>query len=72
MQSRRTVRPVGLFFWGSTWSATAWCELRNAFRNFRIDRMAEVHVLDERFTDAPGQTLEDFLKLAEDWRLAQR
>jgi len=72
MQSRRTVRPVGLFFWGSTWSATAWCELRNAFRNFRLDRMVEVHVLDERFIDAPGQTLEDFLKLAEDWRLAQR
>jgi predicted DNA-binding transcriptional regulator YafY len=72
MHSDRTVRPLGLFFWGSSWSATAWCELRNAFRNFRLDRMAELRVLDEQFTAAPGQTLEDFLKLAEDWRLPNR
>jgi predicted DNA-binding transcriptional regulator YafY len=58
--TERTVRPLGLFFWGSGWSMAAWCELRTGFRNFRLDRMASLDVLDERFEAEPGQTLEDF------------
>src|SRR5262245_19269957 len=29
----RTVQPLGLFYWGATWSLGAWCELRTGFRN---------------------------------------
>ena len=72
-RSERAVRPLALSFWGATWSLTAWCELRQAFRNFRLDRMDELRVLDDRFADEPGKTLEDFLKLmgtetASGWR----
>ncbi|MDU8929237.1 YafY family protein [Alisedimentitalea sp. MJ-SS2] len=35
----RTIRPLGLFFWGKVWTLVAWCELRNDFRMFRIDRI---------------------------------
>jgi predicted DNA-binding transcriptional regulator YafY len=59
--SARTVRPLGIFFWGKTWTLAAWCELRTDFRNFRLDRMAEPAVLDDRFTDEPGRTLQDML-----------
>ena len=38
--SLRVVRPLGLFFWGKVWTLVAWCELRNDFRMFRIDRIA--------------------------------
>jgi predicted DNA-binding transcriptional regulator YafY len=58
--SERTVQPLGLFYWGHAWSLGAWCELRQDFRNFRIDRMREVAVLDEGFVDTPGRTLTDF------------
>lgn len=37
----RTVRPLGLFFWGGAWTVGAWCELRGDFRSFRVDRIAE-------------------------------
>ena len=37
----RRVRPLGLWFWGKVWTLIAWCELRNDFRMFRIDRIAE-------------------------------
>ena len=37
--SERTVQPLGLFYWGSAWSLGAWCELREDFRNFRVDRI---------------------------------
>jgi predicted DNA-binding transcriptional regulator YafY len=58
--TERTVRPLGLFFWGTGWSMAGWCELRLPFRNFRLDRFDEIAVLDERFAPEPGKTLEDF------------
>lgn len=61
----RTVRPLGLFFWGSSWSLAAWCELRRAFRSFRVDRMAALVVTDESFTTEPGKTLEEYISAIE-------
>jgi predicted DNA-binding transcriptional regulator YafY len=60
--SERRVRPLGLYFWGQTWSLAAWCELRQDFRNFRLDRIMALTVLPERFADEPGQRLEDFVR----------
>jgi predicted DNA-binding transcriptional regulator YafY len=59
--TERTVRPLGVFFWGKTWTLAAWCELREDFRNFRLDRASESALLDERFHDEPGKTLRDLL-----------
>ena len=58
----RRVRPLGLFFWGSAWSLGAWCELRNDFRNFRLDRIVRCVVYEERFADEPGKRLADYLR----------
>ena len=60
--TRRTVRPLCLNFWGSAWTATAWCELREDFRTFRPDRMRSVELLEERFEDEPGRDLGTFLE----------
>jgi predicted DNA-binding transcriptional regulator YafY len=59
--SERTVRPLGIFFWGRTWTLAAWCELRTDFRNFRLDRVTDASALDEKFDDEPGRTLRDML-----------
>lgn len=40
-ETARVVRPLGLWFWGKVWTLVAWCELREDFRMFRVDRMAE-------------------------------
>jgi len=61
-QARRTVRPLGLFYWGNTWSFGAWCELRGAFRNFRVDRTDGLVVTETRFDSEPGKTLDDYLR----------
>jgi predicted DNA-binding transcriptional regulator YafY len=58
--SRRAVQPLGLYFWGNVWTLAAWCELRNDFRNFRLDRMSEIGA-GEVFEALPGRTLDDFL-----------
>jgi predicted DNA-binding transcriptional regulator YafY len=64
-ESERTVRPLGCFFWGAVWTLGAWCESRQAFRNFRVDRMGALEVLDDRFRDESGKTLADLLRSVE-------
>ncbi|MDH5180077.1 MAG: YafY family transcriptional regulator [Gammaproteobacteria bacterium] len=59
--SQRTVWPLGLFFWGSVWTLAAWCELRGALRNFRIDRITAPNVTGELFETTQGRTLNDFI-----------
>ena len=55
------MRPLGIFFWGRTWTLAAWCELRTDFRNFRLDRVLDASALDEKFADESGRTLRDML-----------
>jgi predicted DNA-binding transcriptional regulator YafY len=64
--STRTVQPLGVFYWGETWSLGAWCELRTGFRNFRVDRISGLAILDDKFQPQPGRTLRDFFKHYED------
>ncbi|TAN55484.1 MAG: WYL domain-containing protein, partial [Rhodospirillales bacterium] len=61
--SQRELWPLGLFFWGKVWTLTAWCELRQDFRNFRVDRMEGIKRAKRRFTPVPGKRLEDYLAL---------
>jgi predicted DNA-binding transcriptional regulator YafY len=60
--SERTVRPLGCFYWGKVWTLSAWCELRDDFRGFRVDRIESLQPLDERFRDEPGKTLAEMLR----------
>ncbi len=59
--SRRTVRPLALHFWGQVWTLAAWCELREDFRTFRVDRADNLELTVDRFDREPGRTLEDYL-----------
>lgn len=61
--SVRTVRPLGCFYWGQVWTLAAWCESREDFRNFRVDRIRDIDVLDARFRDESGRTLPDLMRL---------
>jgi len=60
--SERIVRPLGLWFWGVTWTLGAWCELRQDFRNFRLDRIDAVELTDETFELTPPVTLDDYVR----------
>ena len=62
--SQRSVRPLGCFFWGQVWTLGAWCELRQDFRSFRLDRIDALSVQDSRFRHEPGRGLADYLRHA--------
>lgn len=61
--SERVVRPLGSFYWGAVWTLAAWCETRQDFRNFRVDRIELLEPLDDTFRDEPGRTLADLFRL---------
>ena len=59
--STRRVRPLGLWFWGSAWTLLAWCELREDFRLFRLDRIRSLELTGERFEPSAERSLPAFL-----------
>lgn len=65
-QTRRDVHPLGLSYWGRVWTLLAWCELRQDFRMFRLDRMAEVTGAGRRFTPVPARSLATMLRRYEE------
>jgi len=59
-QSERIIRPLAVYFWGKAWTCVGWCELRQDFRHFRLDRMSDWLITLEMFEDEPGKTFADF------------
>src|SRR5207245_1769603 len=60
--SAREIWPLALYFWGGAWTIGAWCETRDDWRNFRVDRIAALAALERRYPDQPGRRLADFLR----------
>jgi predicted DNA-binding transcriptional regulator YafY len=63
--TERVVRPLGLWFWGKVWTLVAWCELRDDFRMFRLDRIARMDNGGDPFRSERGKTLADFYRAME-------
>ncbi|WP_375054949.1 helix-turn-helix transcriptional regulator [Zobellella sp. DQSA1] len=59
--SQREVWPLGLFYWGGKWTLGSWCLLRQAFREFRLDRMSAVEALDHGFEPTQAINLEAYM-----------
>ncbi len=60
-ETTRRARPLQMEYWGRVWTLTTWCELRQDFRVFRVDRIKTLDVSFEGFEEEPGKTLADYL-----------
>ena len=56
-RSRRVIWPLAMAYYVDVTLIGAWCELRTDFRNFRVDRIAQAQVLDDRFPADNGRLL---------------
>ncbi len=63
-QSDRSIWPLSLECWGPVWTCTSWCERREDFRVFRVDRIRGIEISPRQFQPIPGRRLEDFLAQA--------
>jgi predicted DNA-binding transcriptional regulator YafY len=61
-ETRRRVHPLGLWFWGKVWTLLAWCETREDFRMFRLDRTRALEEAGERYTPSPERSLAQCLR----------
>jgi len=59
--SVRTVWPLAILGWGDRWTVLAWCELREGYRNFRLDRVADPLLLAAHFETAADLSYAHYL-----------
>jgi predicted DNA-binding transcriptional regulator YafY len=58
----RLVDPYFLVFRASAFYFVAWCHHRKDFRTFRVDRIREVRVSDQRFTRRKGVSVKSYFE----------
>lgn len=63
-ESARTIWPFAIGFFDKVRVAAAWCELRQDFRNFRVDRIARLDTTETRYPRRRAVMLKE-------WRLSQ-
>jgi predicted DNA-binding transcriptional regulator YafY len=61
--TQRTVRPIAMAYYVDVTVLGARCELRNDFRNFRVDRISDAQLLGERFFAESAKLLAEWLAL---------
>ncbi len=59
--SIRPIRPLGLTAFDRVWLLTAWCQKREDFRNFRVDRVVALRNTGKTFPRERGRELKDYL-----------
>lgn len=52
-ESHRSIEPYYLVFHWTSWYVWGWCESRNSFRLFKLNRIDQITVSQEHFTERP-------------------
>ncbi len=60
--TERVVEPLGVVFYAQQWHLIAWCRLRGALRDFRLDRVDGWEVMTERFEGHEDFSMTEFLR----------
>jgi len=60
VRTKRVVEPIGLVYYLEKWHLIAWCRLRADDRDFRIDRIQEMEILNEKPTNPRNVSLSDY------------
>lgn len=59
--TQRTIWPLALVSFSPVWLLAGWCELRQSFRNFRLDRISGFIQLESRYPHDRGKNLKAYL-----------
>mgnify|MGYP000896869204 CR=1 FL=1 len=60
--TERIIRPYAVYFIGAVWSTIAFCELRKEIREFRLDRIKELKMLQTHFNPDKTFIMEHYLE----------
>jgi predicted DNA-binding transcriptional regulator YafY len=59
--SQRRVEPIGLVFYNFAWQLVGWCQLRRAYRQFRVSRVQQLTGTTQAFTNEVPLSLADYV-----------
>jgi predicted DNA-binding transcriptional regulator YafY len=59
--TQRSVEPIGLVFYNFTWHLVGWCQLRQAYRQFRVSRVQQLTATSLPFTNPALLSLPAYL-----------
>jgi predicted DNA-binding transcriptional regulator YafY len=65
-RQRRAAQPFSCSVWAQASMLEAECELRDDFRDLRVERMQTLTPLDARFCDEPGKTPADLMSVVDE------
>jgi predicted DNA-binding transcriptional regulator YafY len=65
-RTQRTIWPIAMAYYVDVTLVGAWCELRDDFRHFRVDRILTSQVLDERLSGDSARLTAEWLALRKD------
>lgn len=60
--TERIIWPLGIIGWIGRWTLLAWCELRQDYRNFRLDRFRSLEIMDDNFMRTDEISISHYLK----------
>ena len=63
-KTERIIEPVGITFYSQSWHLIAFCHLRNDYRDFSLNRIKDIHMLEEEFL-APRLSLNEYIQKLE-------
>lgn len=58
--NRREVEPLGIFFYNGRWHLLGWCRMRKDYRDFRIDRIKSLQILEATFKKNDKRSLQNY------------
>lgn len=61
--SCRLVEPITLMHYAGNWHIVAFCQLRKSFRDFRLDRIKSLEILNESYERNLGAAFEQYLEM---------
>lgn len=62
-KTHRKIEPVGLIFYSEQWHLIAWCQLRAAYRDFKVNRIDQLFATSEAFTKEHSYTIQEYMKI---------
>jgi len=64
--TRRMIEPIGLLYYSRQWHLIGWCQLRQAYRDFRLDRIKKLQLMEQRFSPHTRKNMTEYLQFLQE------
>ena len=59
--TERSIEPIGTVYYDNAWHIIAYCQWRQDYRDFRLERMSKLRLMSEAYSQHDHLSLEQYL-----------